>query len=877
MKKFVVISHTHWDREWYMPFEVFRLRLVDLVDRLLGIVEKQPDFIFHLDAQAVVLEDYLEIRPENEEKLKKYITNGNIIVGPWYLQSDFYLTSGESTIRNLQKGIGIARKFGSKSMVGHAPDQFGNISQLPQILNGFGIDSFIFGRGYYPYADKDGNPYPVEFIWRAPDGSESIAICMRSWYNNAQRIPAETEYAKLLLDINEKTFGPINVTPYILLMNGVDHLEAQDDILQIISNLRAEGIDIEQTTLDNYISNVKDYIKQNKCEMSVYEGALLQGNDQNLLKGCWSSRIYLKQANVAAQDMIESKLEPLWSYLYFGGAVKNYPYGEFNYIWKNMMKNHPHDSICGCSRDEVHAHMEDSYARIKEVSDEMLRRGMSALSAHVESRYRDDKNYMVTVFNSTERVISDVVRVRLDFIESENVESFSIKNEKGEDIAYTVISKSKTRRDVFSPLNLPGFLDVDRYEIEFMSDRTEPFSASVYSVIPGEEGTFYFNDESHNSIENDFYNISFDNGVKIYSKKTNKEYNDAIIFEDVAEAGDSYMYRRGSESEFYSAVGSSVEESTHLTKKIKFYYTLDIPAYYDFEKRMRSEKTEKTDIEVVLTLKEGSDVIGISYSFENKSEDHRLRLKLNIEGNELITDSPFDYSISDDSRRPHFEYLTSNHATSFALFVGNQNSAAIYHKGNYEYDVSDGGIAVTVLRASGWINRRSIDLLPAGGEQWRVPGNQVLRDISGEIALNLNATKDPYDSYIKAKQYRIGLLSYADSFDTKKYAGGRYAVQKSELARFYYIDDPCKDIYVSGSLLKLEGENISVSCIKHRENGGLVVRLSNFSNESNTAKIICDADIYESDLMEIKESYLAFTKAALGFRPKEIKTLILKK
>lgn len=147
MNKYVVISHTHWDREWYMPFEQFRLKLADLIDHLLGILERDDGFIFHLDAQTVVLEDCLEIRPEREEELKKYIASGNIAVGPWYLQNDFLLTSGEATVRNMMLGIELAERFGKCTRVAYAPDQFGNPAQLPQIFNGFGMDCFMFGRG----------------------------------------------------------------------------------------------------------------------------------------------------------------------------------------------------------------------------------------------------------------------------------------------------------------------------------------------------------------------------------------------------------------------------------------------------------------------------------------------------------------------------------------------------------------------------------------------------------------------------------------------------------------------------------------------------------------------------------------------------------
>ena len=156
MKKFVVISHTHWDREWYMPFSVFRMKLVDLIDRLLGILERDSDYIFHLDAQTIVLEDYLAIHPRNEEKLKQYIASGNIRVGPWYLQNDFYLTDGEATVRNLMIGTAIAKQFGKCGTVGYAPDQFGNISQLPQIIRQFGLRAFVFGRGFRFHETVDG-------------------------------------------------------------------------------------------------------------------------------------------------------------------------------------------------------------------------------------------------------------------------------------------------------------------------------------------------------------------------------------------------------------------------------------------------------------------------------------------------------------------------------------------------------------------------------------------------------------------------------------------------------------------------------------------------------------------------------------------------
>ena len=179
--KIHIVSHTHWDREWYLPFQIFRARLVKMIDSLLNILSKEADFrYFTLDGQTIVLEDYLEIRPDKAEELKKRIKEGRILIGPWYILPDEFLVSGESLIRNLILGDKIARKFGRVMRIGYMPDTFGHIEEMPQIRRGFEIDNFVFWRGYT--ADEKRRS---EFIWRAKDGSEVIAVNLPDGYFNA--------------------------------------------------------------------------------------------------------------------------------------------------------------------------------------------------------------------------------------------------------------------------------------------------------------------------------------------------------------------------------------------------------------------------------------------------------------------------------------------------------------------------------------------------------------------------------------------------------------------------------------------------------------------------------------------------------------------
>ena len=166
------VPHIHWDREWYRPFQVFRSRLITLLDSVLDILERDEKYRhFHLDGQAILLEDYLEARPEREALIRRMAREGRLSVGPWYVLPDEFLVSGESLIRNLLAGRAIAREFGGYCPVGYLPDQFGHIAQMPQILRRFGIEAAVLWRGL-DYEVSRHN----EFWWVAPDGSRVLAV-----------------------------------------------------------------------------------------------------------------------------------------------------------------------------------------------------------------------------------------------------------------------------------------------------------------------------------------------------------------------------------------------------------------------------------------------------------------------------------------------------------------------------------------------------------------------------------------------------------------------------------------------------------------------------------------------------------------------------
>lgn len=877
MNKFFVISHTHWDREWYMTFEQFRIKLVDLMDHLLTIIENQPDYVFNLDAQTIVLEDYLEIKPSKRPLIEKYIKSGRIITGPWYLQNDFNLTSGESTIRNLQKGIQMATSFGACQRVGYAPDQFGHISQIPQIMNGFDIDNYVFGRGYKHFVKKDDyyeiKDMPTEFTLEGPDGSSVLAIYLKEWYNNGQRFSTDLDKVKKQLQINIEKFEKHNITPYILMMNGVDHLEPQANVLDIIQDLKKQGFQIEQVSFENYLDEVKKYIKDHNLQPEVYRDILNKGDDYSLLRGTWSSRILQKRMNVRAQDALESQIEPLLTVLENAGFKGVYDFDYVQFMWKLLLKNHPHDSICGCSKDAVHAHIENRYSELKEITDGYIKKTMELASAY---GYKTNKeNYTITVFNSIDLPRAGVVELKFEFIKKENVKGFDILTRNKEKLNYIILDHYQDIKDVTSPVNLPGVLDVDVYHILLETPVIKPFQFYQYIIVPHHDDAIdmkQVNEPKHN-IENEYYTLEvIDRKVQMTDKNRNFISTDFISLVDEVDRGDTYVFEPTTDEKRIAILKDyEIIKYQDFKQSMILSYLLESPSHYDFDKLTPAKDCLKTEITVTITL-DKSEVIDISYVFNNQKKDHRMRLVVDtgITKEGLLADSPFDvlfYKKEDAS--PVAKSKTFCNST----FVAKQDhyTCAVYTEGQHEVEELDNMIALTILRSTGYIARVE-NFVPCAGDLFSAPENQLLRRIEGRVGVQFIDGK-PHEAtiYTYAKAHRNPLLTFFNSANPHKFLGGRFAVQDSSIAELFYLDDayPENSIFNTRDF-KLDNKHIAVSSYRVNEKNHTILRLVNLSNERQISSINLNGQLYETNMMEEKEQQVSKT---LEFRPKEIKTL----
>jgi alpha-mannosidase len=373
--QFLVIPHTHWDREWYLPFEQFRLHLGRTVDGVLDTLENDASFTsFTLDGQAIVLEDYVDVRPENEPRLRALLAARRLEVGPSYVLPDEILVGGESLVRNLLLGRGVCRRFGVEpSTAGYLPDSFGHPAQLPQILAGFGIRTLLFSRGMGDELDDVG----VFFRWRA--GPVEVVACqMLPHYDNFARLTWNHDAEQRVRAIVE-AFGELvrrAGQDEILLANGSDHLPIEPELPEILAELeRSFGATFRTGRYDEYAPQAEG--------LPQFEGELVGSRLQNVLRGVNSARIYLKQANERAEQRILSIETAAALGTLRGDAT--YPAADLRLAWRDLLRNHPHDSICGCSCDEVHRDMVVRYEQLDRSLDYVEREALGVGGAPVNT------------------------------------------------------------------------------------------------------------------------------------------------------------------------------------------------------------------------------------------------------------------------------------------------------------------------------------------------------------------------------------------------------------------------------------------------------------------------------------------------------------
>lgn len=885
-KKVYIVSHSHWDREWYMPYEQHHMRLVELMDDLLELFETDPSFkSFHLDGQTIILDDYLQVRPEKRGAVQKAIDEGKLQIGPFYILQDDFLISSESNTRNMLIGMEESKKWGTPVALGYFPDTFGNMGQTPQMMLQAGLKSAAYGRGVKPIGfdnevleDDHFTSQYSEMLWEGPDGSKIFGLLFANWYSNGNEIPVDEEEAKLFWQQKLADVEKFGSTNHYLMMNGVDHQPVQKNITEAIrtANQLFPEYEFIHAGFTEYLEAVQQDLPE---EVGTISGELTSQETDGwyTLANTASSRVYLKQWNTTVSRQLENISEPLAAMAY--ELTGHYDHDMLDYAWKTLMQNHPHDSICGCSLDEVHREMIPRFEKANEVGKFVADEALRQLTAEIDTSMFPENSKPFVVFNTVGMKRSGTATVEIELerrtfkegipadlykeLKERPTKAYHVIDQAGEQVN-AVISKEEVLFDYELPKDAFRIPFMKRFvivEIE-LADMAE-FSWEALALIEGEARVENKKivAEDGRVMENEALKVVVaENGsLTISDKKTGRTLENLLVFENVGDIANEYIFKQpeGDQPILSTDFPHTVEivENTAIIGKICLKQTLMIPESADerleeeqkaviefrYRQAQRSEKIVPLEIQTVITLDRVNKHVGFETTLNNQMKDHRLRalFPTGIQAETHEADSIYEAVTRPNHVSAHWENPTNpQHQHAFVNLHDEAFGVTIGNFGLNEYEILEDTIALTLLRCTGEL----------GDWGWfPTPEAQCLGQHTFTYSIEChNTPEERYETYKHAQSLQVPFVTKQTDH------------QNGRLAPIYHF-------------LKTEGSTFAVTALKRRKSDDqLVLRGYNLAAEPMDLAIAKEGHTLQLlNLLEEPQSQ----KMSEQLQPYEIRTV----
>jgi hypothetical protein len=788
-RRVAIVPHTHWDREWYKSYQEFRLNLVDMFDTLLALLESDDSYpYFMLDGQMAVVDDYLEVRPDDEERIRALATAGRISMGPWYILMDEFLTSGETIIRNLQMGLRRAAAFGGAMDVGYLPDMFGHIAQMPQILRLAGFTNAVVWRGVPSTVTKSG------FFWEAPDGSTVRAEYLHDGYSNGATLPDDAKALVQRVASHLEEVGEL-VIDDLLYMNGSDHLMPQPWLGRVVveANDLQDDLSFDITSLPEYLATAPTK------GLERWKGELRSGFRADMLMGVTSNRVDVKRMGGSAVRELERRAEPLAALFQ---TPSEWPTRQLELAWKEIVRNSAHDSICACSIDDVVDAVMHRYAGARTIARGLAERATKSLARSLA----EPGSY---VLNPAQRARSGVVELVVGAVEPPTVDVQVLSERSGHPNG--MVLDADTVRTILAMLQSPQ-IDHDSWLQDIVIEEDEKYLDITFSVGPEERHDAPIAQAKRNiytriearpdavirfglsepsirriavrvadtpgygwqpfepvalthpvvastpgelvSLSNGLVSVEVDETLGSFSLNGRAGYGQLV---DGGDLGDSYNYsppRNDAIVDTPSAVAVRLAEQGPVRAKVVITATYLWPDHVDGSSQSRVGE-QSVEVETSIELRADEPTVRVTTSFVNPSRDHRLRVHLPLPEPARTSQAECAFAVVERGLtaegRPEEFGLPTAPARRF-VSAGN---LTVVHDGVCEYELIDiaatpsgdaaSTMALTVLRSTGMLSRGGMAYRPfPAGPLTPVEGLQMTgRPISLHYALAVGVD-DPY-------------------------------------------------------------------------------------------------------------------------------------
>ena len=901
-----VIPHTHWDREWRYPIWENRLYLRDMMEELLDTLEKNPGYkSFLLDGQVVAALDYLEVCPEDRERLTGMIKEGRIQIGPWYTLPDLYPISGESMVRNLLKGKAEAEKLGGYLPIGYESFGWGQPSQLPQIYKGFGIDTVIISKN----VDKTRAP-KSEFKWVGPDGTEVLATRLGDdaranffmnaylqimtgkaykteeyeyhygqdgqFYHQADEAGHIQDYFRMentayihkemIPEAIEKAWYGMRdswLSDDRAMMDGTDSTTGQPQLMELLVEINRQSGDIEfkSSSLVEYVKVLKEKLPMEDL-LEIY-GEMRDGPTTSLSGNALMTRPHIKMLNKKVQNKLFAQAEPaeVISYLTEGTYEQHFLEKALDY----MLLSHPHDSINGVTQDKT---VEDVLYRLhqaEELADTVYNRALQKMIAKIDLSGFGKEDMLLVVFNPSAKPRDEVIKVYIDTPQDKNIWDFKVADESGAECPI----QEAGRTEVVSPMvhlhTRPYPYYTDRHTIWLKTGEVPAGGYKVYHLTDCDtfirKTKFWAKTRKTRGDEIGLGCDCMDNGIlkvqvngdgslTVTDHRTGQVYGPLNYYESTGDVGDYWMYYPPYQNETYTSRGLNASiymtENGKLSATIAVELSMELPKFaYRPDNYIRGESKRSEE--------RGMVKITTYYTLKKGSSQVDVAVKVDNQCRDhrmsVVLDVNADTDIAD--AQGHFT-------------VDHRNAQPLKDKdGAYYNELTTQPMQDFVSVYDG---TRGLGVLTDGLGEYELRASGALACTLFRAVKNIICTEFRSEGYFPNQHggelqqelcYRYAIALQAGTYEKERFADRAEQIRVPlKPVQTNVPNVPTGTLPLRHSFYEVQG-NVVVSCLKKAERGeAVILRLNNQTDEAEKVLVRFDRAIRAAYVTDLKEDVI---------------------
>jgi alpha-mannosidase len=876
---FHLIPHTHWDREWYLPQSIFLARLVPALDDLLTRLRSEPSLTFLLDGQTVLLEDYLRIRPERAAEVAELVGAGRLQIGPWYVLADELIPSGESLIRNLLAGQADASRWGGRMDVLYSPDAFGHPAIWPQLAGEFDIRYGVAWRGLGGEPGQEGDLYR----WRGPDGREVLLYHLPpDGYEVGASLPADHErlpsaWARVRAALVERA-----ASRHVPVFIGADHHAAHPAVpaLQSLLSELEPGSEFRISRLQEYFAAANG----EAAGAPVVAGELRWSYGYTwTLQGVHGTRAPLKRRHSRTELLLSRHADGLAGLALALTGLDFRPL--LDHAWRLLLQSQFHDSIGGCTSDEVATRVELRLADAHDVASEVARSSLNALIGNHPDRVRENAAVaepQLVLWNPVPRrrgavVVADLSWFRRDVLVGPpgdrmprmgpGSRPFHLLGPETS-IPIQGLGQRRGYERLDAPRHYPDQDEVDWTRIAFRAPDVGGLGLTALQVSPGERSAGGDAWCSRRSIGNELIELTVERQgtLTLTDHLGGQRYPNLLSLESTGDVGDTYTFAPGPRGRSQRRRNSVAIRPLAMGPLVS---ALELGWMMEAGRGVSGKGTGFLRVRAVITVYSGSPTLRCTLEVDNRAFDHRLRARI-VTGNATggaVAGGQFGAVRRTSQTAAAGNYqretpVTTAPAHRYVALAGKNRGLAVLAPGFFEYEEAGGDLLITILRAIGQLSRQDLPTRP-GHAGW--PVATPLAQCQGIERLQLAVTPI---SASRLENEAVLTELWEDVF---------LPIQPVWLRQASPLSIPSLDA-------TLEGKGLVFSSVKPAERGSeLVLRCYNATSEPTAgawhlSKVVSSARRARADEHVLHEIRMGEGSRSIPFHatPREIVTIMVR-